>query len=792
MRKSGEVVVWPFVQGRHHYSTIRRKNMHRIVFTKFITFVALVLACCLSASLIQAQTTAFTYQGRLTDSSLPANGAYDFQFKLFDAVSAGTQIGSTLAPTNVAVSSGLFTVSLDFGAAAFPGANRWLEISVRVAGGGTFTTLTPRQPLTSTPYAIKSLNAAAADSLSAACVNCVTSAQIGSLPANSSNYIQNTNSLQASSNFSISGNGTAGGTLNANIVNATTQFNLSANRILSAAGTSNLFAGVGAGTANTGVGNAFFGAGAGNANTSGNNNAAFGTGAGAFNTIGGFNSFFGNSAGIANTTGNGNSFFGQVAGHDNTGGSNNAFFGLSAGFANVSGNGNSFYGNSAGQTNTTGSNNTIIGNLTNVASGNLSFATALGAGAVVSTNNTVVLGRAADTVQVPGNLLVSGSVNSAWRTETTAFTPNLIGGFLGTGGGGATPGNRVTAGVVGATIGGGGFNGSITFPSSSFPTPGDNANRVTDWFGTVGGGFRNRAGNDNGALGDAMFATVGGGSENTASGGGATVGGGNFNTASGGGSTIGGGSSHTATGESATIGGGYINSAGANGTVSGGVGNAADGFQSSVGGGVHNVAGGESATVGGGDTNTANGNNAAIGGGKNNSAGSISAAVSGGFNNSASGAYSAIPGGRDAKATHYGELAFASSSISSPGDAQTSVYTLTTITSSAASVEMFLDSASTERITLAAGRALSFDVLLVAKTAAGQAAGYRFTGVIKNHSGTTSLVGTVTKTVLAEDDSTWDANVTADNTTDALKISVNGPNTATRWVATVRTSEVQF
>lgn len=97
-------------------------------------------------------------------------------------MNAGTQSGSTLAPTNVAVSNGVFTVSLDFGAVAFPGANRWLEISVRVAGGGAFTTLTPRQPLTSTPYAIKSLNAAAADGLSAACVNCVISAQIGSLP----------------------------------------------------------------------------------------------------------------------------------------------------------------------------------------------------------------------------------------------------------------------------------------------------------------------------------------------------------------------------------------------------------------------------------------------------------------------------------------------------------------------------------------------------------------------------------------------------------------------------------
>ena len=40
-----------------------------------------------------AQTTAFTYQGRLTTGGNPANGSYDFQFKLFDALSDGAQIG---------------------------------------------------------------------------------------------------------------------------------------------------------------------------------------------------------------------------------------------------------------------------------------------------------------------------------------------------------------------------------------------------------------------------------------------------------------------------------------------------------------------------------------------------------------------------------------------------------------------------------------------------------------------------------------------------------------------------
>src|SRR5260370_28896489 len=48
---------------------------------------------CAGAAL--AQTTTITYQGRLTDGVTPANGNYDFQFALWDSLSAGTQIGST-------------------------------------------------------------------------------------------------------------------------------------------------------------------------------------------------------------------------------------------------------------------------------------------------------------------------------------------------------------------------------------------------------------------------------------------------------------------------------------------------------------------------------------------------------------------------------------------------------------------------------------------------------------------------------------------------------------------------
>jgi hypothetical protein len=97
--------------------------------------------------------TGFTYQGQLKDGGNPANGQYDLQFKLFDAASGGVQVGSTVTVANQTVTGGLFTVVLDFGASAFSGQARWLEIAVRPTGGGTYTTLSPRQPLTAVPYA---------------------------------------------------------------------------------------------------------------------------------------------------------------------------------------------------------------------------------------------------------------------------------------------------------------------------------------------------------------------------------------------------------------------------------------------------------------------------------------------------------------------------------------------------------------------------------------------------------------------------------------------------------------
>src|SRR5262249_38964518 len=133
----------------------------RIYARQYIPWLMVLLVLICSSS-VSGQTT-FTYQGKLTDAGNPANANYDLQFGLFDSLSGGTQIGSTVLRSTVSVTDGIFTVQLDFGVSAFSGANRFLEIGVRPAGGGAFTTLAPRQQINSTPYAIHTISATTAD-----------------------------------------------------------------------------------------------------------------------------------------------------------------------------------------------------------------------------------------------------------------------------------------------------------------------------------------------------------------------------------------------------------------------------------------------------------------------------------------------------------------------------------------------------------------------------------------------------------------------------------------------------
>jgi hypothetical protein len=105
----------------------------------------------------EAAGNAFTYQGYLKDGSSPANGEYDFQFTLYNALTGGSQVGSIVATDDVIVTNGLFTVALDFGT-VFDGTRLWLGAAVRPVGGAGYTILSPRQEITAAPYALYALH----------------------------------------------------------------------------------------------------------------------------------------------------------------------------------------------------------------------------------------------------------------------------------------------------------------------------------------------------------------------------------------------------------------------------------------------------------------------------------------------------------------------------------------------------------------------------------------------------------------------------------------------------------
>ena len=95
----------------------------------------------------------FTYQGRLMQGDAPATGPILLSFRLYDNEMAGTQVAAQndFPGFDGFQAGGIFTLDLNFGELAFDGGERWLEIDVNGV------TLTPRQPLRATPYAIRAL-----------------------------------------------------------------------------------------------------------------------------------------------------------------------------------------------------------------------------------------------------------------------------------------------------------------------------------------------------------------------------------------------------------------------------------------------------------------------------------------------------------------------------------------------------------------------------------------------------------------------------------------------------------
>jgi hypothetical protein len=194
-------------------------------------------------------------------------------------------------------------------------------------------------------------------------------------------------------------------------VNAATSFNLGGTPFAYGSSTSgNSFLGFAGNLTTTGGNNTAIGILALRANTTGNFSTAVGEGALAHNTTGGntaigFEAMFVNTKGDSNTaiglgaledniTGDFNTATGGGALSNNTVGNGNTAIGLEALDSNGTGSGNTAIGQESLLYNTTGSNNSALGLLAgpDSKSTSLTYATAIGAGGVVSESNALVLG----------------------------------------------------------------------------------------------------------------------------------------------------------------------------------------------------------------------------------------------------------------------------------------------------------------------------------------------------------------------------------------------------------------
>lgn len=134
--------------------------------------------------------------------------------------------------------------------------------------------------------------------------------------------------------------------------------------------------------------------------------------------------------------------------------------------------------------------------------------------------------------------------------------------------------------------------------------------------------------------------------------------------------------------------------------------------------------------------------------------------------------------GRNAKANHFGEVAFNGYG----GYGQSGIITWEQDTSNTTPQELFLDY-NGRRFTIDAGEAYMVEITGLAQTLAGDVKEWRGSILIKNVSGTTSAVGSPSITSTFGDSalSTASLAISADDTTDSLKVIATGISSFVKW-----------
>ncbi len=207
----------------------------------------------------------------------------------------------------------------------------------------------------------------------------------------------------------------------------------------------NVFIGLGAGRGNMAQGddssyNVYIGLNAGRYNRNAYKNVSIGSEAGFYNLDGGNNVYVGNGAGF---------------GYSGSSSSSNTFVGANSGYNNDTGQSNAFFGYRSGYSNVTGSSNTFVGANTNTGS-NYSNSIALGAGAVITGNNQLVIGSSQTSSWV-NDIYIGEGVTSPSPSSTTI---NATGGQ----GAGVAGGHLILAG--GKAGSGSAIGGSLIFKTA--------------------------------------------------------------------------------------------------------------------------------------------------------------------------------------------------------------------------------------------------------------------------------------------------------------------------------------
>ena len=441
----------------------------------------------------RAQGTAFTYQGSLNSGGSPANGLYDFRFRL-DADAAGNTILSTVLTNSIGVTNGLFTTTMDFGAGWFNGSNYWLEIDVKTNNFATYTALTPLQQLTPAPYAIMANSA---------------SNLLGALPAGQLSGTILNSSLPTSPTFSgaVTAGSFSGGGANLTSLNAN---NLSSGTVPIARLSG--FQGPDYSTIGGGIGNTFGLAVdatvSGGGNNGGNGNSST-VGGGTFNLI--------DAGGDHSTIGGG--YNNHVVGYEST---------IGGGYINlINGQDDVIAGGDLNVINLGANQSFIGGGINNTNTGSL--AVIPGGDQNVATNNSFAAGHRAKAVHQGAFVWADSQDTDFSSTAANQFNLRANGGV------------RLVTSGAGLTLDGqpafAGINGSSLTNISAGHVSADGAQNVLVGSGNVTGGN----GVENAAIGYQSFFSNNEGDFNTAVGykalfsntGSSDYSGGNFNTASG-------------------------------------------------------------------------------------------------------------------------------------------------------------------------------------------------------------------------------------------------------------------